>query len=125
MHENINDFLYQLFSILIYVMAMMLFIFIINGHFQMKEAFLRAYNQHGTLSEGEEINFTEDNFEKGSNIILSIYYGLEYPISIGDIEITANADSSYFNYLIIDYNRIYKKTTYINNSGQVVKVAYY
>jgi hypothetical protein len=105
-------------------MAMMLFIFILNGHFQMKEAFLRAYNQNGTLSEGEEIDFTEDNFEKGSNIILSIYYGLEYPISIDDIEITANADSSYFNYLIIDYDRIYKKITYINDAGQVVKVAY-
>jgi len=124
MHENINDFLYQLFSILIYFMAMMLFIFILNGHFQMKEAFLIAYNQNGTLSEGEEIDFTEDNFEKGSNIILSIYYGLEYPISIDDIEITANADSSYFNYLIIDYDRIYKKITYINDAGQVVKVAY-
>lgn len=125
MHENLKDFLLQVLSIILYGFASMLFIFIINTHFQMNEAFLKAYMQQRTVSEGIPISLAKGDFTKGTDIIFSIYDGLENPITIDGVEVPADVDVSKFNFSMIDCNRSYKRTSYINDAGKIVKVAYH
>lgn len=124
MDENLHEFLYQIAAILIFIAASMLFWFIVKASFQMKEAFQTAYNTQGTLWESKTA-LSEEDWVKGSDIIFSIYYGIECPITVEGIEISENEDVIECDLSIIDKIKKYKRSYQINEHGRVIKVNYY
>lgn len=125
MSENIHDFLYQMIAIITFIVASILYVFIINATNQMKEGFTTAYKSQGVICEADVTNGYQVDEARGSDIIFSIYYGLEYPIRIDETEIPLNIDVGQFDFSIINSERQYKRLPLINDKGIIIKIHYY
>lgn len=122
MFDNLNEFLFKISMVIMFVAAISLFIYMQKTNDTLLKMASEHYIDDKNIYEMEDSN--NMHIVKGSEIIVAIISGLEYDIEIEGYLIDKSIDYKDLNLNLIDSNKRYKRELVINNVGDIEKIVY-